>query len=497
MKRVALTLACLLVATRAAAAHIAVVYVNKDNRCPGAGTSINPYCSIQTALKVALPGFDIRIRKASTPYNESDSAITSGTATYPIVLEADDPSNPPILSGSSAQITLNAVNYWTVQNLVFDGTGVSVPATALQLRGASWTAPSDTVGNKVLNSTFKNWGAGNTPGGGYFQFSGVVIQGGWAPTSPFSSTISGTVVQGNTFDGIVGIGLSVTSAKNTVVQNNEFKNLACSTQNAGNGSTAVVTDGVHEISGTAGWVSNTLYSHNTFHDFQAPRSCPFTRSAGGYTEMAAVHCDVYSNNGILNSNTISNLDPTNAGSEAIALFVEAGCHGWTVKNNIVHDVGWSAGRNQPNSTGAVNQWFNNTFYNIGVFGLELRAGSDVTVENNIIDNAGVSQLYVNGVHSSSGDYNLYWDLAGGNKVGQLNGGGTLNFSSWKAACNCDSHSINANPQFVSTTTADGLRLQSTSPAIDAGIALSAVPVDYDDLTRPQSRTYDMGAYEYH
>jgi hypothetical protein len=47
-----------------------VVYVNKDNFCPGAGTSVSPYCSIQNALNAAAPGVDIRIRKAASSYHQ-------------------------------------------------------------------------------------------------------------------------------------------------------------------------------------------------------------------------------------------------------------------------------------------------------------------------------------------------------------------------------------------------------------------------------------------
>jgi fibronectin type III domain protein len=479
-------------------ANVAVVYVNKDKPCPGIGNSASPYCSIQNALDVALPGFDIRIRKASSPYNESDFASRSGTAANPIVLEADDPSHPPIISGSSASIRLKQVNYWTVQNLVFDGTGVSVPSTALDVRGDVWFTGggSDVVGIKILNNTFRNWGASNPPpSSGYFQFTAISIQGGWAPTLVTSLTISGTLVQGNIFDGIRGLGMEVTSAKNTVIQSNEFKSLACSTQNAGNGSTAVITDGVHEISGTAGWNSGTLYKNNSFHDFQSPSQCPFTHGFGGYTEMSAVHCDVDPNNGIMESNVVWNLDPTNAGQEAIALFVEDGCHGWTVKNNVVHDVGDAAGRSQPNNAGSVNSWFNNTFYNIGVHGLEV--GGYAVVENNIIDNSGVAQIYVHNTTSNlTIDYNDYWDNSGGTTVGGWNSWGGASFSSWKTICNCDAHSLNLNPQFVTASTPN-LHLQSSSPVIDKGLTIVIVPNDYDGISRPQGSGYDMGAYEYH
>jgi hypothetical protein len=478
---------------RAASLYSTVLYVNRDNSCPGAGTSASPYCTIQSAVNTAKPGFDIRIRRSSSAYTESVSASTPGTANHRIVLEADNPSNPPVLTG---QVTLNAAGYWTVQSLVFDGTGVSVPSPALDVRGGSWTASSDVMGDQVLKNTFRNWGTGNTRGDRYFQFVGVRIEGGWAPPLG-SKTISGTVVKANTFDGIRGLGMEITAVKHTIIENNEFKNLACSTQNDGGGRTAVITDGVHEISGTYDWVSNTLYKHNTFHDYQPPRACPFTQSSGSYTEMAAVHCDVGPNNGILDSNVIWNLDSGNAGNEAIAFFVEDGCHSWTVKNNLVHDVGRTAGRNQPNKPGTVNKWFNNTFYNLGVHGLEIMTG-DAVVENNVINNGGTSQIYVNDLMLGrvTIDYNDYWDLYGGQRVGSRDSWRTLNFSSWKSACGCDGHSLNLAPQIVSPSTSN-YRLRSTSPLIDKGVTLPGVPLDADGIARPQLMAYDIGAYEYH
>jgi hypothetical protein len=60
--------------------------------------------------------------------------------------------------------------------------------------------------------------------------------------------------------------------------------------------------------------------------------------------------------------------------------------------------------------------------------------------------------------------------------------------------------VAANPQMVNPT--DGIpdrrdfRLLPGSPAIDAGVAVSGVTVDFDGNRRPQGGGYDLGAYEY-
>jgi hypothetical protein len=58
--------------------------------------------------------------------------------------------------------------------------------------------------------------------------------------------------------------------------------------------------------------------------------------------------------------------------------------------------------------------------------------------------------------------------------------------------------IAADPKFVSyapTTTTGNYRLQSTSPAIDKGVAASAPAYDFDNIARPKGAALDIGAYE--
>jgi hypothetical protein len=58
-------------------------------------------------------------------------------------------------------------------------------------------------------------------------------------------------------------------------------------------------------------------------------------------------------------------------------------------------------------------------------------------------------------------------------------------------------SVVADPQFEgSGSGAERLRLQASSPAIDAGAALSEVAEDFNRNPRPQGGGYDIGAYEY-
>ncbi|MEK7281155.1 MAG: choice-of-anchor Q domain-containing protein, partial [Chloroflexota bacterium] len=58
--------------------------------------------------------------------------------------------------------------------------------------------------------------------------------------------------------------------------------------------------------------------------------------------------------------------------------------------------------------------------------------------------------------------------------------------------------VTTNPQFVneSDPVDPDLHLQSTSPARDAGATLSDVLTDFDEVSRPQGSSYDIGAYEF-
>src|SRR5262249_47176958 len=147
-------------------------------------------------------------------------------------------------------------------------------------------------------------------------------------------------------------------------------------------------------------------------------------------------------------------------SPAIGIHIEYDCHGWTVKNNVIYNIGADGGRHNPTTGGLTNRWLNNTVYNTGGWGLGFYSGNAV-IENNIIDNGGYTQIYVDAKAVTQGnltiDYNDYWDSAGGVKVGRWNSP-TLNFSAWKSTCNCDSHSLNSNPLFLNPPSSFDLQL---------------------------------------
>jgi hypothetical protein len=142
----------------------------------------------------------------------------------------------------------------------------------------------------------------------------------------------------------------------------------------------------------------------------------------------------------------------------------------------------------------------------GGSGIGVSAGSGTQVYNNIIRNtAGGSGIEVAWRNPSNAKIynNTVYDAAGGifinsdstNAVVENNivslGGGVRNSGSGTTLSN----NLTTDPKFVNPSASD-FHLQVGSPAINAGMTLSAVTTDFDAVSRPQGASYDIGAYEY-
>ncbi len=448
-------------------------YVSKDYVGTQTGSSDQPFNTIQAACDVVNPGESIRIRTSAAPYDATTTVTRSGSIAGQIIIEPDI-GHTPILtysgSGSGeAALFLQSVNYWTIQGLTFDGTGVYTSAMAVWVDGGNWyhSIAADQVGIQILNNTFLNWGrdAGGTDAS-YSDYTTVNIGGGYGP--PNNNYLpNGTVVRGNVFDGSRHIALSMGSTKYSLVEDNEFVRLKCGTQNAGDGSRALVWTAIKVVSGTTGVGIGDVYRGNIFHDYDLVAD--LTQGVGGYTEMSAIHPDVGPAQGTIDDNVMYDIDASNVHVAAIMIFVEQDCHGWTVRRNTVANVGVSGVRHNPGSVGAVNQYLNNTFYNCGWRGMEFYSGQAIA-KNNLSINGAISQVYTSANAVSQGnltiDYNDYWDNVTGANVGQWNNGSVVSLASWKTASSQDAHAINADPLFTAPPT--DLTLQAGSPAIGTG-----------------------------
>ena len=174
---------------------------------------------------------------------------------------------------------------------------------------------------------------------------------------------------------------------------------------------------------------------------------------------------------------------------------------FTANNNIVENNNYkpSSSPNTHNTSGADFSQSSGTFYNNTLIG-NCAAGSslssiyvyptgisNVTIKNNIIVNDGSSQDMAF-EQSAISDYNLVYNA--NRAVNILIGGMGYSWTTYKTVRGQDTHSINTNPLFVSST---DYKLQSTSSAINAGVN---VGLTSDYLKNALVGPPDIGANEY-
>jgi len=168
-----------------------------------------------------------------------------------------------------------------------------------------------------------------------------------------------------------------------------------------------------------------------------------------------------------------------------------------IRRNRFYDIGrmdidtWQVGANMSSAVhvsvpGGGHQIYNNLIYNSGstsVFrGINVGARANSTTNFSIYNNT-----FYNLLHASA--YCVLTPYAAAqikNNIAYLAGAG---FSG-----GTQENNLTTNPSFVDADAAN-FRLQSGSMAIDAGMTVPGVTVDYAGTPRPQGAAYDIGAYE--
>ena len=162
-------------------------------------------------------------------------------------------------------------------------------------------------------------------------------------------------------------------------------------------------------------------------------------------------------------------------------------------NNIVYHVGTGPDPDDGSSnyacvlTGSSSspsakvEIYNNTFYDCGSRGTTDSGTVTPYIAARLRNNLSYQlsgEMYVGGTSGSkllSGSNNVWYG------VGNTPGSTTAN--------------ITSNPLLVNAGARD-LHLQSSSPAVNAGVAISSLATDFDGIVRPQGTSFDVGAYEY-
>jgi hypothetical protein len=134
-------------------------------------------------------------------------------------------------------------------------------------------------------------------------------------------------------------------------------------------------------------------------------------------------------------------------------------------NNLIYDNWWGLDTTSKPTSGVLA--YNNTLYK-NRYGINISAqNANAQVINNI--------LFQNG-------------------FGIANAGSGTIFSANLCSVQGLGCFVIGDPRFANTASFD-LRLQTGSPAIDAGIPVSMAEYDFSNVRRPQGSQYDIGAYE--
>jgi len=172
-----------------------------------------------------------------------------------------------------------------------------------------------------------------------------------------------------------------------------------------------------------------------------------------------------------------------------------------------------------NSYGSRNVFKNNVIYNNGTRGgpsTAVNIGSssfpavstdNLLYNNLIVNNRGGIQIYTNTANTGVYNNTIYGNQMDGlhlqyfgsvtarNNIIYGNGNGVDIRNDGGATAPVLDHNLLSDPRFVDAANGD-FRLQSGSPAIDAGTTVPAVTDDITGARRPSAGAFDIGAYEH-
>jgi hypothetical protein len=153
-----------------------------------------------------------------------------------------------------------------------------------------------------------------------------------------------------------------------------------------------------------------------------------------------------------------------------------------VRNNLLFDNP-VAGLNVAADSRTISI-YNNTIYNNRLAGILVYGQGtlqSIAIKNNLLDLGNqTSAKHLDNQRADVAltvDHNLYWPAPA------------------KLTNAVDGAPVIGNPRFANAA-ADDFHLQSSSAAIDAGLALAQVATDKDGVARPKGAAYDAGAYEF-
>ena len=474
-----------LISAHASAATTYYVATNGSDNNNGTSTS-TPFQTIQKSLNVVKSGDTVNIEPGT--YNEALTPTTTGTSGNVITIQAAvaptvgkdsygyrtiTPS-VTVSSGNSRTISClgHTIQYYTFKGLKLTSNFLDFNAGISQysdyhnvkLGDGSWPVPKldnqyITLDNCYITGSVE-WE------GGHNSITNSVMDGNneWPNEGIFSNAVShDSVITGNTafnYPSRWYHGMNAADYDNVshnVVYNCEW---------------AIDFDGqnIPDYNGTANY--NTIF--NCGGD-----------GGGGIGFENGINGTAIGNTiwNITSGTAISNLNygPTSGYGGYNPVEWRTTPSNVLVANNVIYNSVGGIVFTQCNN----NMVYNNSIYmtsssgwgidfSTGDMSPEFSSGGN-TVENNIIvGGQGIEQIAVSGTAPNTVDHNLFYNTTP-----------------------AGTNAITGDPKFVNpSATPANLNLNSGSPAINAGIAISAVTNDILGTARPQGNAYDIGAYEY-
>jgi len=402
------------------------------------GTYEQPWKTIQKAANVVRPGDVVTVNAGV--YAERVSITTSG--------------------GVGAIITFQANGAVTVRGFTIRGDYIRIEGFHIDLsanRTCNWSATDYAIA--VYGDYCDIWN-NYTTGSGH---GGIILM----PDSDHA-LVQGNVSHQDANDGIVIYGT------NHIVEFNDISDVRCAPCNH------------NDANGIRFHGSGHVIRRNFIHDIGFTNNPGYTPHIDAF-QTFSVSGHPPAQDVIIERNHVRFVEGAKDGSTTVYGFMVANATNLTIRSNVIEAWGgYNTGSTGPNSNVRI---YNNTFRSSLSYpscywprAVSLANTSTAQIYNNISIDFSWAHYSISGGTDIRYGHNLMWNSNGSTPA-------VNNY----VVQPTDLRGV--NPRFVSF--ADDLRLESISPAVDAGYnAGTLVPVDYAGVSLPQGAGYDIGAYEH-
>ena len=434
-----------------------------------------------------------------TGANALNQWVEEGAGGYTLLLRPNGVARAVTGTSATGLIKLSGADRVTIDGSLAAGTDRSLTITNSGAGPIIWIATNATSG--ANNNTIKNC---NLTGPGAFAGQGIIAGSGATLGNPAEFPNSNNTIQNNAIKSVQNAafisGNAITLDQNWLVTENEV-------------GSATVAEKLSFRGFLIGNAGNFTISRNVISGVSSSTSSSATMS--GIQVANAI------DGGSITGNRIGDIRQNNTagwGSNGILLGASTTVSNVTISNNFISDIasqGFADVTALDNGYGimitsgggyrivANSVLLNSNQVAAGGITAALNIAAAVTtpasieLRDNILASTQTIGTRYGVIDSSTAgaaifstiDHNDYF----AQNVGFLTAA-QATLADWQTATGQDASSLAVDPLFVTVPAPADLHLQGTSPMLDAGIALAAVTVDFDNDPRPAA-TPDIGADE--